>query len=333
MSGDREELAARVRDFLDGKERGLSKLISWVESYPNLTNEIFSRIGDSGAKPCRVIGFTGPPGAGKSTLVDSVTAALRSRGRRVGIVAVDPTSPFSGGAMLGDRIRMERHYLDPGVFIRSLASRRGMGGVSPATRDVVRLMRVFGFDEILVETVGVGQIELDILATADTVAVVLVPEAGDSIQTMKAGLMEIGDVFVLNKSDRPGSGELRSALSNMVARARAGRAWLPRVVASRADRDEGIQELMVALDEHTEHLLESGELDARRATREERELLALLGEQLAERWAILKRRPGMTALAARVISRDAGVDELLKALANDRGTDEVCGGLSPKHSS
>ena len=157
-----ELLEAGIGGFNAGQEGGLARLITLVETSPELGNGIFSRIGEDLAQPgCHVIGFTGPPGAGKSTLVSAVTTVLRGEGHRVGIVAVDPTSPFSGGAMLGDRIRMERHYLDPGVFIRSLATRGGIGGLSPATKDVLKLMRAFGFDYLLVETVGVGQTELD----------------------------------------------------------------------------------------------------------------------------------------------------------------------------
>ena len=164
----------------------------------------------------RRIGITGPPGAGKSTLTTRLAAALRARGLRVGIVAVDPTSPFTGGALLGDRIRMESIALDPGVYIRSLATRGSLGGLSGATRETGDVLDAFGFDRILIETVGVGQSELDIARTADTSVVVLVPESGDSIQTLKAGLMEIADVFVVNKADRPGADRLRHELELML---------------------------------------------------------------------------------------------------------------------
>lgn len=308
-------LEAGIRQFQAGRDSGLARLITLVESSPELADGVFSRIGESSV-PCHVIGFTGPPGAGKSTLVSSVTTVLRDEGRRVGIVAVDPTSPFSGGAMLGDRIRMERHYLDPGVFIRSLATRGGIGGLSPATKDVIKLMRAFGFDTILVETVGVGQTELDVMAAVDTVAVVLVPEAGDSIQAMKAGLMEIADVFVVNKADRPGGREFKSALRAMLGLAQQRGPWEPPVLATQADRDVGSAEVMAAINRHARYLRESGELEIRRLLREERELLDMAFAHLGNRWKALKGRPEWAELATRVISRRVGVDRFLKAIAD-----------------
>ncbi len=311
-----DRIEAGIQEFKARKERGLAKLITLVEASPELGNSIFSRIGESLARSeCHVIGFTGPPGAGKSTLVNAVTAVLRGGGHRVGIIAVDPTSPFSGGAMLGDRIRMERHYLDAGVFIRSLATRGGVGGLSPATKDVLRLMRAFGFDYLLVETVGVGQTELDVMMAVDTVVVVLVPEAGDSIQTMKAGLMEIGDLFVVNKADRPGSDELRSSLRAMQGLAAKRRPWEPPVIATQADQDIGSDELVNAIDHHAEHLRQTGELEVRRSLREERELLDLVSVHLINRWNALKDRPELAELASQVVSRRIGVDRFLKAIA------------------
>lgn len=308
-------LEAGVQQFKAGRDAGLARLITLVESSPELADGVFSRIGEC-APICHVIGFTGPPGAGKSTLVNSVTSVLRGEGRRVGIIAVDPTSPFSGGAMLGDRIRMERHYLDHGVFIRSLATRGGVGGLSPATKDVIKLMRAFGFDYILVETVGVGQTELDVMAAVDTVVVVVVPEAGDSIQTMKAGLMEIADVFVVNKADRPGGSEFQSALRAMLSLAGHHGPWTPPVLATQADQDVGSTEVMTAINHHAQHLHESGEMESRRSLREERELLDMTFTHLGNRWKTLKGQPEWASLANRVVSRCVSVDRFLKAVVD-----------------
>ena len=218
--------------------------------------------------------------------------------------------------MLGDRIRMERHYLDSGVFIRSLATRGGAGGLSPATKDVLKLMRAFGFDYLLVETVGVGQTELDVMLAVDTVVVVLVPEAGDSIQTMKAGLMEIGDLFVVNKADRPGSDDLKSSLQVMLGLGAKRGPWEPLVIATQADKDVGSDELVRAIGRHAEQLHQTGELQIRRSMREERELLDLLYVHLVDRWKALKDRSEFADLAAQVIRRRIGADRFLKAIAD-----------------
>jgi LAO/AO transport system kinase len=212
VAGAQERLLA---DFTARKPAALARVVSIVENhrpgFERVLGALHARTGRA-----RRIGLTGPPGAGKSTLTTAIARELRSHGLTVGIVAVDPTSPFTGGALLGDRIRMESVALDPGVFIRSMATRGSLGGLAATTREVADVLDAFGFDRILVETVGVGQSELDIARTADTSVVVLVPESGDSIQTLKAGLMEIADVFVVNKSDRPGADRLRNELELML---------------------------------------------------------------------------------------------------------------------
>src|SRR5690606_10817327 len=207
--------ARLLEEFGAGKRPALARAISIVENgrpaAQALLNALHARLGRA-----RRIGITGPPGAGKSTLVAALVAALRARGETVGVVAVDPTSPFTGGALLGDRIRMGEVTLDPGVFIRSMATRGSLGGLALATKEVADVLDAFGFDHVLVETVGVGQSELDIAAAADTTIVVLVPESGDSIQAMKAGLMEIADLFVINKADRPGAERLAREVEMML---------------------------------------------------------------------------------------------------------------------
>ncbi len=204
-----------LADFDAGRPAALARAVSIVENhrvgYDAVLGALHPRIGRA-----RRIGITGPPGAGKSTLTTELVKAYRAAGLRVGVIAVDPTSPFTGGALLGDRIRMEAVALDPGVYIRSLATRGSLGGLSSATREVSDVLDAFGFDRIIIETVGVGQSELDIARTADTSVVVLVPESGDSIQTLKAGLMEIADIFVVNKGDRPGADRLKSELELML---------------------------------------------------------------------------------------------------------------------
>lgn len=212
------DLRKTIESFKAGDIRALSRLISLVESKDSESLTLMASlykdkaVTGTGAS----LGITGPPGAGKSTLVDQLIKVRRAQGKTVGILAIDPSSPFSGGAVLGDRIRMQQHASDPGVYIRSLGSRGAHGGLSTATRDLVRLYQAFGFDEVIVETVGVGQTELDIMDLADTTLVVLVPEAGDTIQTMKAGLTEIADLFVVNKCDRPGAAAIVAALQQMI---------------------------------------------------------------------------------------------------------------------
>jgi len=246
LQGDIRAAARLMRDVDDGFASSVDEL---KQLYP-YTGRAY------------IIGITGPPGAGKSTLVDQITAAYRKLGKRVGIVAVDPTSPFTGGAILGDRIRMNRHADDEGVFIRSLATRGCLGGITRSTGDVVNVMDAMGMDVIIIETVGVGQDEVDIVRMAHTTTVVMVPGLGDDIQAIKAGILEIADVFVVNKADRDGADRTARELSMMLEMGeRSQGAWLPKVLRTEASRGIGIDELVAEYGTHREYLFTSGVID------------------------------------------------------------------------
>jgi LAO/AO transport system kinase len=268
-----------VERMLAGDQRALAQLMSHVERHSAAVPGIMRLIAPAlGRGYC--VGITGPPGAGKSTITDALTAHARQQGKTVGIIAVDPTSPFSGGAILGDRIRMQQHYLDAGVFIRSMATRGSHGGLPQAAQGVRKLLEAFGKDLILIETVGVGQTELDIVEAADTTVVLFVPESGDTIQTMKAGIMEIADLFVINKADREGADRMLRDLRMLVHMHPRYEWWEIPVLATQGHRNVGISELYATIDQHRQALTTTGQLLIRRRQRRQKELLVLLQQRL-----------------------------------------------------
>lgn len=268
--------------LLGGDQRTLSRMISYLERGDPQAARVLKTI-DPHTGNAYVVGITGPPGAGKSTLVDRLTQLLRSKDLSVGIIGVDPTSPFTGGALLGDRVRMQRHYLDSGVFIRSVATRGQTGGLPRTVRGTIRLLDASGIDIILVETVGVGQTELGVLEVADTVLVVLMPESGDAIQALKAGIMEIADIFLVNKADREGANQMATTITSMLQLAEASSGWAPPVMLTTAHSGQGIDELWQKIQEHRQHLTDTSELIKRRGLHRQKEFLETVQEEMARR--------------------------------------------------
>ena len=341
-----------LKDFDARKPFALARAVSIVENQRAGVDEILAcmhpRLGKA-----RRIGITGPPGAGKSTITNLLTRAFRDDGLTVGIICVDPSSPFTGGALLGDRVRMESVALDEGVFIRSMATRGSLGGLAAATREVSDVLDGFGFDRIIIETVGVGQSELDVARTADSTMVVLVPESGDSIQTLKAGVMEIADVFVVNKADRPGADRLRNDvelmlglrkgssyantpahhgvdLRRMMNPARVAReataapvpeTWTPPVLSSIAAKGEGIRAIAESLDRHFGYLERSGRLRDRRRERIVERVVEVVNKRMKQR--LWNERAAKSWLQSRVDELESGsvtpytvADELLAEFGN-----------------
>lgn len=278
MSNGADGIAERLAA---GDRRALARGLTWVENGDArglaLLRALYSRTGRA-----QTIGITGSPGAGKSTVTNTIAKELRRRGRSVGIVAVDPSSPYTQGAILGDRVRMTELYGDPGVFIRSLASRGALGGLSAAAQDVIHVLDAAGFDAVLIETVGAGQDEVEIAGTAQTTILVNTPNMGDEVQTLKAGIMEIADVLAVNKADLPGADRMVKALKTLLSLA-PERGWEPPVLRLIATEDEGVEALAEACDAHRAHLAESGELAEREAERARQQVTALARAEILRR--------------------------------------------------
>jgi LAO/AO transport system kinase len=328
MAARRRDPEALTQGVLEGDRIALAKLITLVENRTADTaaimSKLFARCGQA-----HVIGLTGPPGAGKSTITSCLIEHLRSRGKTVGVVAIDPSSPFSGGSVLGDRIRMQKHFLDEGVFIRSLSTRGSHGGLARAARDVSRMMDAFGKDYVLIETVGVGQTELDIMEVADTVAVVLVPEAGDTVQVMKAGLLEIADVFVVNKADRDGAIRMKTELEMMLSlkAAESGSNWKVPVLLTKAAAGEGTEEMLDACLRHRDYLDEVPR-QRQRTERLKAEVLQICEEEVMRRLHESKAR-GLVSKQLEAVG-DGKADPYHAALEILRDTEALAGLLGGK---
>jgi LAO/AO transport system kinase len=306
-----------VERATNGDARALARLVSLVENGGGELRAVMKALAPMTGR-ARVVGLTGAPGVGKSTITGKLVAAYRERGERVGVLAVDPTSPFTGGALLGDRVRMQDHATDPDVFIRSMASRGHLGGLSRATPQALRVLDAAGFGVVLVETVGVGQAEVAVAGLADTTLVITAPGMGDAIQAAKAGILEVADIFVVNKGDKPGAQETVRDLRTMtgMARRREGD-WRPPIVTSTAATGDGIGELVGKLDAHWDWLTESGERDARRRARAREEISAIAVTELRRRAGALPGEGRLDTLAQKVADGEidpfAAADELVAA--------------------
>ncbi|MET9518527.1 methylmalonyl Co-A mutase-associated GTPase MeaB [Streptomyces sp. NPDC002994] len=313
---DVPELVAQARE---GRPRAVARLISLVEGASPQLREVMAALAPL-AGNAYVVGLTGSPGVGKSTSTSALVSAYRRAGKRVGVLAVDPSSPFSGGALLGDRVRMSEHASDPGVYIRSMATRGHLGGLAWAAPQAIRVLDAAGCDVVLVETVGVGQSEVEIASQADTSVVLLAPGMGDGIQAAKAGILEIGDVYVVNKADRDGADATARELNHMLGlgESRGPGDWRPPIVKTVAARGEGIDEVVEALEKHRAWMEERGVLSERRAKRASHEVETIAVTALRERIGDLRGDRRLGALAERIVAGEldpyAAADELVAGI-------------------
>ncbi|NMH99050.1 methylmalonyl Co-A mutase-associated GTPase MeaB [Pseudonocardia acidicola] len=316
---DPGDLVARARR---GEPRAVARLISLVENASPQLRDVAAALAPHTGR-AHVVGLTGSPGVGKSTSTSALVTALRRQGKRVGVLAVDPSSPFSGGALLGDRVRMQEHATDDGVFIRSMATRGHLGGLAWSTPQALRVLDAAGCDVVLIETVGVGQSEVDVVSLADTTIVLLAPGMGDGVQAAKAGILEIADIFVVNKADRDGADQTVRDLKYMISLGdrTAGDAatWTPPILKTVAARAEGVDDVVAALDGHRDWIDRTGERERRRLRRAESEIQAITLEQVRSRLGDVSGAATLPALAKRVVAGELdpyrAADELLTAIS------------------
>lgn len=320
------DVPALVEQARQGRPRAVARLISLVEGASPQLREVMAALAPL-AGGAYVVGLTGSPGVGKSTSTSALVSAYRRAGKRVGVLAVDPSSPFSGGALLGDRVRMSDHASDPGVYIRSMATRGHLGGLAWAAPQAIRVLDAAGCDVILVETVGVGQSEVDIAGQADTTMVLLAPGMGDGVQAAKAGILEIGDVYVVNKADRDGADATARELNHMLGlgESRAPGDWRPPIVKTVAARGQGTDEVVEALEKHRAWSEEHGTLAERRRTRAAREVETIAVTRLRERIGDLRGDRRLSVLAERIVAGEldpyAAADELVAGVTGEEAED------------
>jgi len=306
-----------IQKMVSGDKRALGKIITLMEEDSSSSAYIVSKIYPLTGK-AYILGITGPPGSGKSSIVDKLVSCYRNENLKVGVIAIDPTSPFTGGAILGDRIRMRSHYTDKNVFIRSMATRGTLGGLSRATSDSVKALDAFGNDVIIIETVGAGQVEVDIVKVADTVVVVSVPDMGDTIQKLKAGIMEIGNIFAVNKADIDGAEKCILEIKMMLELSETKNGWVPPIVKTFGDRDNGANELYEAIKNHHKYLLESGRQEKKKIARGKADLIYILQNLFIKKFYEAINEEELEELGKKIASREKDpytiIEELIPRL-------------------